>query len=348
MKLSMLFTGGESLEQIVALGQQAEAAGFDGLYMVEAYRSAWVALTALAGVTQRVTLGPYVLNAYARSPLLTGMTAIDFNEYANGRLMLGIGGGNPIINEVWQGIPHARVLTKMRETVEILQRMARARVGEEIRYEGQVHHMQWTPVTPSSAPFPVLLAAIFPAMLRVAAGVADGIAGGATLSPEYLREVRTRAASFATDAGRDPNSLRWSAVMFTAVHSDREVARHAARNALAHLFAPLPHPYYEYTMREQGYADVVGQLKALMPAGELDAAIDTIPDKLINEMTIAGTFDECRARLRAYEEVVDELLLINVLPVDERGAQAAHVDFFRLAGAVVHSTSRSGSTGLQR
>lgn len=102
MDLGMLFMGtGAPLRDYVTLAQQAEAAGYASVRMVEALRSGWVALTAMAAATSRVRLGPYVLNAYARSPLVTGMTAVDFNEFSDGRLELGIGGGNRLINEQW-------------------------------------------------------------------------------------------------------------------------------------------------------------------------------------------------------------------------------------------------------
>lgn len=318
MKLGLLFTGGTSLATIVARGREAEAAGFTSLYMVEAYRSAWVALSALATATTRVQLGPYVLNAYARSPLLTGMTAVDFNELAGGRLVLGIGGGNRIINEEWQGIPHTRVLTKLRECVEILRRIAHTRAGEPLHYEGRVHRMHWTPVVdPAPTPYPVYLAAVFPSMLRVAAQVADGVAGGATLSPAYLRDIlQPQAVRHALEAGRDPSTLRWKAVMFTAVHDDVECARHAARAALASLFAPLPHPYYEFTMQEQGFGAVVEALKRLVPAGRQEAALAAIPDEMVETLTFAGPLSAVRRRIAAYEGLVEELLLIDALPGD--------------------------------
>ncbi len=332
MKLGILFTGTHSLRDTVQIGMAAERAGFDSLYMVEAYRSAWVALTALAAATTRVNLGPYVINAYARSPLLAGMTAVDFNEYSNGRLILGVGGGNKIINEVWQGIAHARVLTKMREYVGVLRAIAHAPAHRELVFNGAIHRMRWTPRV-ASQPFSVHLAAVFPAMMKVAAQVADGIAGGATLSPEYLRaNLRPMVTRLASDAGRNPRELAWRAVMFTAVAADREQARRAARQAICALYAPLPHPYYEYTMREQGFANVVNTLCRLMPAGETEAAIDAIPDQVVDTLCIAGTPEECRARIRAYDGLLDELLLSNCLPVESAGWEPAYRELLALAG----------------
>ncbi len=207
MNLGLLLLNGE-MKDLVATARRAEAAGFSGVYVAEVYRSAWALLTAIAAATERISLGPYVINAYARSPLLAGISAIDFNEFANGRLVLGVGGGNREVNEVWQGIPHARVLTKLREYVQILQRMARCPAGEALHFEGKIHRMQWTPVVqPLATPFTVFLAAVFPDMLRVAATVADGIAGGATLSPDYLKNVmQPRAAAHAAAARANSGS----------------------------------------------------------------------------------------------------------------------------------------------
>jgi 5,10-methylenetetrahydromethanopterin reductase len=342
MNIALIFAGGNPLRDIITIGQHAEAAGCASLYMVEAYRSAWIALTALAGATSRVRLGPYVLNAYARSPLLTGMTAIDFQEFSGGRLVLGLGGGNRVINEVWQGIPHARVLTKMREYVEILQRMTRTPAGTPFVYDGQIHRMRWTPaIDTATAPFPVYLAAVFPAMLRVAASVADGIAGGATLSARYLRDTaQPLAAQFAAAAGRDPATLRWNAVMFTAVSPDRARARQAARAALCSLFAPLPHPYYEFTMREQGFARVVDQLRDWVPAGRREAAMEAIPDELIDDLMIAGTPDECRSRIAQYAGLVDELLLLNALPPSGDDGLSTYTDLFDVIRASMPDSAR--------
>ncbi len=336
MQLGLIFTGGDlRITQLAELAGKAEANGFSLLTMAEAWRSAWVGLTAMAAATRRIRLGPYVLNAYGRSPLLAGMAAVDFNEFSGGRLVLGVGGGNRIINEQWQGTPHVRALTKMREYVTLMQRIARTGTGERLLFEGEIHRMDWTPtVSPAAIPFPVVLAAVFPQMMRVAAQVADGIGAGATLSPRYLTEVlKPRAATAAAEVGRNPASLGWTAVAITAVASERETARRAAREAICHLYAPLPHPYYEYTMREQGFGAVADQLLELMPAGDVERAVAAIPDECIDELTIAGTPADCRARLASYNGVVDTLLLLNARAVHGDDVATAYGDLIQLPSA---------------
>jgi len=337
MELSLLVTGaGMRIAELLTIARQAESAGYAGLYMAEVHRTGFVPLTAVAGVTQRMRIGPYVLNAYGRSPLLTGMSAVDLNEVSGGRLVLGLGGGNRIINEVWQGIPHARVLTKMREYIEIVRRIAGARLGQRVDFDGAVHSCHWSPVIdPGDRVFPIVLAAVFPSMLKVAARSADGIGGGATLGVDYLREVlRPQAAQAAAEAGRDPATLRWSAVGVIAMDEDRERARAAARAALCHFYAPLPHPYYEHTMREQGFGAAADAALKHMPAGQLEAAMAAIPDACLDTLVIAGTPAECQARIAAYRDVVDELLLLNVMPPPAANAVLGYQPLMRLPAAL--------------
>ena len=317
MNTGIIFVGGGvTVREMAEVAVAAESSGFSTLAMAEAWRSGWVTLTAMAAATSSIRLAPYVLNAYGRSPYLAGMSAVDFHEFSGGRLMLGIGGGNKIINEQWQGIAHERVLTRMREYVELMKIIGRTRLGESVRYSGQIFNMDWSPaVDPGDAPYPVYLAAVFPRMMRVAAQVADGIAGGATLSATYIDEmIKSQAKNAATECGRDFSTLKWNAVAITAVDDDRERARRAAREAICHLYAPLPHPYYEFTMREQGFSNAADALLRLMPADKLEAAVDAIPDECIDQLAIAGTVAECRQRLAEYEGVVDELLLLNAMP----------------------------------
>ena len=58
MDLGILFIGGDAtVLQQTAIAKQAAGSGFDSLYMAEAYRSAWVPLTAMAAATSKVRLG---------------------------------------------------------------------------------------------------------------------------------------------------------------------------------------------------------------------------------------------------------------------------------------------------
>jgi 5,10-methylenetetrahydromethanopterin reductase len=315
MRHGLIFSGGgTTMQQMVDLAVEAERAGMDSIYLAEAWRSGFVGLAAIAMATDRVEIGPYILNAYARSVWITAMSAVDLDELSDGRLVLGVGSGNKHINEDWQGIPQERPVRKMQEYIELLRRAVATRVGDTLQWEGQMHTMNWPPaVEPVRDSIPVYLAALYPQMTAVAGRVADGLALGALLSADYISsEMKPRFLAAAEAAGRDPSILGISLAPFVSVGDDSDAARHAARMAICHLYAPLPHPYYDHVLREQGFAKAADACLKHVPEGRIEHAAEAITDEVLNAVTISGTFEQCQQGLAKFEGVVDQALMVNV------------------------------------
>ena len=310
MRHGLIFSGGgTSMTEMVALAKQAEDAGVDSVYMCEAWRSGFVGLAAIAMATERVEIGPYILNAYGRSPWLTAMSAIDLDELSGGRLVLGIGTGNKHINEDWQGIKQERPLQKMTEYISVLKQ-----VGETVQQDGDIHRMNWPPaVPPCRDTIPVYLAALYPKMTAVAGQVADGIALGALLSAPYVRDViLPRFRTAAEEAGRDPDALGVTTAPFVSVGADEDAARQAAREAICHLYSPLPHPYYDFVLREQGFSKAADAAAKYVPEGQMQKAMEAFTDDIVDTVTITGTLAQARAQIDAFEGFVDQTLFVNV------------------------------------
>ena len=130
MDVGLIFPGGGmSTQEMLTIARRAESAGLYSLYCVEAWRSAFVPLTAVATATERVRIGPYILNAYGTTPFIAGMSAIDLDEISGGRLVMCVGSGNRHINEEYNGTAYARPLRKMAEYVELLRTITRTLVS---------------------------------------------------------------------------------------------------------------------------------------------------------------------------------------------------------------------------
>jgi 5,10-methylenetetrahydromethanopterin reductase len=157
MRTGLIFSGGgTTIREMMARAKEAEDAGLDAIYLCEAWRSGFVGLAAIALATNRVEIGPYILNAYGRSPWLTAMSAIDLDELSAGRLLLGIGTGNKHINEDWQGIRQVQPLLKMREYVSQLKAAVATPLGSRVDIDGTIHRMHWAPaVAPLRESIPV-------------------------------------------------------------------------------------------------------------------------------------------------------------------------------------------------
>lgn len=300
--------GGTTLRQLAGIAADAEHVGLSGVYLAEAWRSGYVPVAALAAATSHIEVGPYVLNAHARSPLFAGIAAVDLDELTGGRLVLGVGSGNEVTNARYQGIPVHRPLHKMREYVEVLRLVTTARAGQRIDYSGEIHsttgwYCQVDPVRPA---IPIVLAATSPRMTALAAEVADGIALGSLLSGPFAADIARRCRAASPRPG-----FRVMMTAFASVSDDREQAREDARRAVVNLYAGKPHPHYDRLLRQQGYADVADRIGDLVARGEVAAARHAVPDEVLDSLTIAGTPDECRPRLADYPEI-DDLILVNV------------------------------------
>lgn len=316
MRLGMLFGGADMrIADMVRVGRDAERHGMDALYCVEAYRSGLLPLAALAAGTEKVTIGPYVLNASFRTPFAAGLAALDLQDLSGGRLELAVGTGNAHVTRTWLGVETEPPLAKMRDYVSILRAMMRTRQGECAVHRGDVHTLDWVQQAPAppEGPAPVHLAASFPKMIRMAAAVADGLALGALLSPAHIRDVilpSVQDAREPVNGGRGGFTVK--VCVMVSADEDRDAAAAAARQAVAGTFAAHPHPYYEHLLREQGYAAQLQKCLAAIESGNLAAAAEAVDDEVIDSLVVWGTPEDCAGKLSAYAAVVDEAILANV------------------------------------
>jgi alkanesulfonate monooxygenase SsuD/methylene tetrahydromethanopterin reductase-like flavin-dependent oxidoreductase (luciferase family) len=315
---SILFPGGGiQLRDMAELARSFDDAGFFGVYCVEAYRSGFVPLTVLALATRSCRVGTYILNAKAHPPVAAAMAARDVSDVSQGRVVIGLGSGNPHINQHHLGASNDRPLARMREYVEGLRAAVAAQPGDHVQFEYDAQPLTWSPATSvSQERIPVYLAAMYPGMRRIAARCADGLALGSLHSPEFITSVvRPAVVETLVEAGRDTSDFRFVASALASVHADSDTARRAARLGLCRLFTPLPHPYYEYVLREQGWSGMVDRIAEAMREEDLARAVSCIPDEAVDSLLIAGTPEECETSIAGYDGVLDEILLTDATAV---------------------------------
>lgn len=167
--------GRTSIEGVVERARRAEESGF---------ASAWLphmpwsldALTGLAlagSVTSRIELGTAVVPTYPRHPLAMAQQAMSTQAATKGRLSLGIGPSHPAVIEGMHGLAYERPARHVREYVEVL-KATQAGGMDRIAYEGEMYRVDALLDVPDGSPYPVLIAALAPLMLKVAGEVGDG------------------------------------------------------------------------------------------------------------------------------------------------------------------------------
>lgn len=153
---------------LARLGAQAEAAGWDGMFLwdhmtysapVEAILDPWVSLAAVAVATERLTLGVMVTPLSRRRPAVLARQAVTLDLLSRGRLVLGFGlGDDGSAGEMSrfgeQTDPRARA-AMLDEGLELLVRMLS---GETVEHRGAHYvadgvRLLPRPFSPTGIPF---------------------------------------------------------------------------------------------------------------------------------------------------------------------------------------------------
>jgi F420-dependent oxidoreductase-like protein len=290
---------------------EAERLGLDVCWVAEAWGSDAVSpLGYLAARTDRIRLGSGVLQVGTRTPTVIAMTALTLAELCEGRFLLGLGSSGPQVIEGLHGVPFARPVTRMRETLAVLRQVF---AGEKVDHSGDVVRIplpggDGRPMRVAMAPnehIPVYLAALAPNMLRLTGETADGWLG-TSFVPEaadaYLRYLREGAAR----AGRTVAALdvcQGAEVAFAA--DEDEVRRMVAGRrcglafSLGGMGSATTNFYYDAYSR-QGWADVAAEVRARWLAGDRDGAAGLVTDDMVLATTLIGTEPMVRERLRVW------------------------------------------------
>ncbi len=333
MRLGPLLGFEQSFDTVVTVAREMEAVGAGSVMLAEAGRSAVTQASAVIAATESIEVGTYVANAFARSPWLTGLTARDLDEMSGGRFVLGVGTGNVHFNNWYMGIDSSKALDAMHDFVQIVRQVVAAPAGSRVSYEGSVHQVKkWRA---SFAPYrdsvPVYLSASGPKMMQVAAEVSDGIGVGIMASAEFMRDtVRPNAVAAAQSVGREASELAFPMGALVSVNQDSELARDAAKAAVCGLFHPVPHPYYDSQMRQQGFDEAADVLADLMPQGKTSEAMNAVPEGVVDTLTISGNPTECARRISDYEGVVDQIVMMRVAQRNEPSGVQAYEPIFEL------------------
>jgi alkanesulfonate monooxygenase SsuD/methylene tetrahydromethanopterin reductase-like flavin-dependent oxidoreductase (luciferase family) len=151
--------------RVVALAQQAETAGWDGLFLWDhmlafpgmPVADPWVVMAAVATITQRIRLGALVTPLPRRRPWVLSRQMATLDQLSEGRLIGGIGLGDDGWSEFSSFGDAVDPVTRgamLDEALELLQRFLN---GEPVSYDGlyyTVHSPALLP-TPLQRPLPL-------------------------------------------------------------------------------------------------------------------------------------------------------------------------------------------------
>jgi probable F420-dependent oxidoreductase len=320
-----------ALTDVIALAGAAEDAGAESVWAAEMWRDAFVPLTAIAATVKRARLGTAVAH-FARTPLLTELTAMALAEYTGGRFLLGLGTAPQEWNERWHGVEYRRPVRRMREYVECLRTMWTSSPAQPVSYEGEMirvtDYRRFLP-----APYervPIFLGAVRPGMIRLSGSHGDGLIVNVLSTPLYFTDVvQPNLRDGLASQGRAPRECEVCAVKICSVDRDRVRARALGRRALA-LYCTLP--YFDLVLDPVGFTEPKEAIRAAMRRGDVQAAIDAVTEDMLDTLILAGTPDDVHRQLERFEGLFETLILyapsFMMTPEETRGSHEAMIAAF--------------------
>jgi probable F420-dependent oxidoreductase len=299
---------GVPLSEHGAILREAEELGYTDAWSAEVESNdAFTPLAAFAAWTQNTRLGCAIAGVYNRSPTLLAQTAAAIEELAPGRFCLGIGTSSPAIVERWNGVPLEQPMTRMRDTIAFLRE---AWSGEKVVRKVGPYDVKGFRLgrAPKDAPPKLYIAALREQMLRMAGELGDGAITN-YISPEDAPRVAGIAREAAAAAGKDDFDV--ACRIFVIWTEDRQQAQMIGRFIVSgYLTTPYYYAFHEWL----GRGEVLAPMKNAWDAGDRQAAVGLVPEKVVDDIFVFGSPDECKDKIEAYRDNGISTPVINIIP----------------------------------
>jgi probable F420-dependent oxidoreductase len=292
-------TGGLPLGRAQELARDAADAGFSGVVVTEAGRTAYLSCAAAATAGAEIDLLTGVALAFPRSPMVTAQVAWELAEATGGRFRLGLGTQVRAHVERRYGVEFDRPGPRLRDHVLAVRAAFRAFRGEErLAHDGEFWSLsllppQWSPGPIGVPDPPVDVAAVNPWMLRMAGEVADGVHVHPLNTPTYLeRTVLPELATGASQAGRDADELTLIVPSFAAPGDDADEQQQWREMARIQVAFYGSTPNYAFVFEQLGRDGVTERLRERQKAGDLPGMAAVIDDDLLSHFCVSGGWAE--------------------------------------------------------
>lgn len=283
-----------SVADVIAAAQQAEALGYDDIWLADTGNLDALTLSALLlAQIERMRIGIAVVPAYSRTPVVLGTTAVTLDQISAGRFILGIGSSSKPMMEGWHGLEFKKPLTRVKETVAVLRQVF---AGEKTHFDGELVRSHRYQTNAAPARVPVYIAALRANMLELAGAVADGVILN-LLPPRAVAKVLEHVRIGAEKAGRNPDEIEVVCRHQVAVTADPGAAREQLRKGFVPYFATsVYNPYLAWA----GYPQEAEAILDGWQSGDREATGRAFTDELADAVGVIGSAEHCQARIRDY------------------------------------------------
>ncbi|OUC77330.1 LLM class F420-dependent oxidoreductase [Gordonia lacunae] len=236
---------GATYDDLLTVAKATEELGYDAFFRSDHFTGmggdglpgptdAWITLAGLARETSRIRLGTLVSSATFRLPGPFSIAVAQVDQMSGGRVELGIGTGWHEREHEAYGIPFPPLrerFERLEENLEIITGLWQTPLGDEFDYEGKHFRLSKSPALPKpvQSPRPPIIIGgsgkkRTPALAARFADEFNVVFQPLDAAADLIGRVRTACL----DAGRDPESLTYSAALVLCCGRDEAEFRRRA------------------------------------------------------------------------------------------------------------------------
>ena len=240
MEIAVMVDGQEDVSwaRWRAIAAACETGGYRALYAADHYASvydpargaldAWGVMTALAAITARIRLGVLVSPPTFRHPSVLARLAVTADHVSGGRIELAMGAGWNAAEHASLGLPFPGTGTRMEMLEEQVEIIARQWSQEAFDFHGRHYSLDGCQAFPQPYQQPrlpiIIGGSAKPRTVALAARFADEYNTTFGATPQACRDRRLQLDAACSAIGRDPATLRLSAMIeFVLAETTEEV-----------------------------------------------------------------------------------------------------------------------------
>ena len=290
--------------EVASATRRAEDLGYDGLMSAEIANDPFTPLAFAALASERIRLATAIAVCFPRSPMVVANIAWDLQVQSRGRFCLGLGAQVKGHNERRFSVPWSPPVPRLREYVEALRAIWRCwEKGEKLDYQGE--HYRFTLMTPEFSPppsglarVPVTIAAVGPAMIRLAGRVCDGVRLHGFATRKYLEELALpRVFDGLESSGRERESFEiWGGGFVATGASEEELQKQIEWVRYRVAFYGSTRSYLP-VLECHGWQDLGMKLHQMSKQGRWREMAAEVPDDVVRTFAAVGTHDEIVAAI---------------------------------------------------
>lgn len=278
-----------------------ERSGFDSVWIsdVGLHRETLVTCAMACLVTERLNVGPGVVNPYTRHPALIAEQIATIQEASKGRCFLGLGIGGYSALRHFGVLPWEKPIENLRQSIHIIRDLL---AGKQVHSQAGLFKvdgkMDFTP----ERDVPIFLGVMLGAKsIRLAGELCDGgLIVGSSL-PGKAKKVVDKIRESALSSGRsDASSLEMAMSFPFAISESRRGAIDKVRDAVGRL--AIGDDRLRPTVLDLGVSEAeIARVKSAISKNE--SLSQCVSDSMVDLFAIAGNASDCIEKIDALGKV---------------------------------------------